>query len=235
MRQYNIPMNKKVAVIALVVGAVIVLGLVGVLLFAKKSPQGSMEEVVEKTGSTNQTSAMSTLKDLIAKGVAQTCTFSNANSSGTVNVSGGKVRSDFQSTTEGQTINAHMIVDGNTSYLWMDNQTTGYKSTFNTQKETTVNSDENKPSENSPAGSFNADEYMNYNCKAGVVDASLFNLPQGINFMDLGAVPTGAVIPSGNESPTGVSNNNSAAGQCSVCNNLTGDSKTQCLQALHCE
>lgn len=207
-------MNKK---IILIIVAVLLLG-GGAFFFMKKGPAAP---ATPGSSSTQQAAGPSSLKDLISKGIAETCTFSNEGSAGTVSVSGGKVRGDFDSTVDGKVTKSHMIVDGTTSYLWMDGQTVGYKMTFDSSASATA---EGKAT-SQPAGSFDAGAQMNYNCKPGIVDNSLFDLPKGVNFMSFGTTLNATPGPGGA----------SSSSQCSYCDTLTGDSKTQCRAALNCQ
>ena len=63
----------------------------------------------------NDTSSQKSLKDLIGLGQTQECTFTTEGSSGKVYIGGGKMRGDFSTTTEGQTVISLMLVDGQTS------------------------------------------------------------------------------------------------------------------------
>jgi hypothetical protein len=168
------------------------------------------------TGTSQEESSPSSLKDLISKGIAQSCTYSNEGSSGKFYVSGSKVRGDFETTVEGNVTKSHMIIDGNTSYIWSDGQKSGIKMTFDSSATPSGSA------ATSPAGSFDTAANMNYKCSVWVVDSSVFTLPVGVTFMTFGT-------------PTGVSpETGSNSSQCSYCESLTGDSKTQCLTALKC-
>lgn len=189
-------MNKKVilAVIVLIVLAL------GAYFLLKKQLAGSITPVVTR----EQTTTLSSLKDLISKGVAQSCTFSNEDNSGTVYISSGKVKEDFETKVDGKTVKSHMIVDGNTSYVWSDGSKNGVKMTFDTA------------SASPSAQALTAP--MNYKCGVWVVDSSIFTLPTEVQFTSFGSNPT-----SGSDSS-----------QCSLCDSVTGDSKTRCLTALKC-
>jgi len=207
-------MNKKLIV------TIVVLLLLGVGGFAAaKNFKGSSSTSTSTESSTQPTSANS-LKALLALGSAQTCTFDNAGSTGTMYISGGKVRGDFDSTTNGKTLKTHMLVDGTTSYIWMDGEKTGYKMSFDasagagTPGTTTAQT----------SGAFDANADMNYKCGPWVADASVFVLPTTVTF-------TSFAIPTMNPS----SGNGSSSSQCSYCDNLTGDAKTQCKSALNCK
>lgn len=117
--------------------------------------------------------AMTTLKALLALGVAQKCTFDQ----GTVYLAGGKVRGDFVNTAGA----SHMISTGSTSYIWMDGQTAGFKMTFD------VNATPNPSTSATPVpqGGLDVNQQANYNCEPWTADSALFSLPKGITFQDL--------------------------------------------------
>ena len=218
---YNRVVNKKVI---LVIAALVVLGIIGFFVFGKKSANPlPVPTSQESTQSANQNQP-SSLKDLLSKGIAQTCTFTNDTTQGTVMVSAGKMRGDFAVTTDGKTTQSHMIVDGTTSYIWTEGQTTGFKMAFNPE----ATAQPAAPGA-APAGGINTDQKLDYTCNPGVADSSVFNLPAGINFMEF-AIPTTA--PSGQ--PASAAGGSTSA-QWSACNSLPAAAKAQCLTALHCE
>ena len=177
----------------------------------------------QTTGTVTTAGAAGSLRDLIAKGVPQSCTFSTDRSQGTVYVDKGKVRGDLNTTVDGQSVKSHMIVMNNTNYIWSDDRKTGIKMSFDPNATPAATS--GTPS-TSTSGTFDASVNMNYKCSAWVVDASQFTLPADVNFSTF-AVPS----QSSQASPAG----GSASSQCSYCDSLTGDSKAQCLAALKCK
>jgi hypothetical protein len=200
-------MNKKVMIVAVV----LILLLVGGYFIMK-----GRSKTLSTTGTSQEESSPASLKDLISKGIAQSCTYSNEGSTGKFYVSGAKVRGDFETTVEGNVTKSHMIIDGNTSYIWSDGSKSGIKMTFD------ASATPSESATNSPAGSFDAAANMNYKCSAWVVDASTFDLPAGVQFMSFGTPPATS------------SESGSTSSQCSYCDSLTGDSKTQCLTSLKC-
>lgn len=200
-------MNKKLVIV------VVILLLLGGYFFMKNGDGSTTNGSITSTSDSKKPSS---LKDLISKGIAQTCTYSNENGKGTFYMSGGKTRGDFETTAGTVTTKGHMLVDGGTSYVWMDGQKTGFKSTFDT-------STTDEPSSNpSAAQTFDANASMNYDCKPGVVDSSLFTAPKDVEFMSFDSLKPSTGSGSGTSS------------SCSYCNNLTGDDKAQCLSALKC-
>lgn len=199
-------MSKKVVAIVII----LLLLLLGGYFYMTKGKRGGTG-----TGTETQSSASSSLKDLLTKGVAQSCTFSNEGSAGTVYVAGGKMRGDFDSVTEGKTVKSHMIVDGNTSYIWMDGEKTGFKMSFDPSAQTTGSA--------APAGGFDANASMNYKCGAWITDSSQFTPPSNVTFTSFD-LPSAAPAKAGGTQPS----------QCSYCSSLTGDDKAQCLSAFNC-
>lgn len=203
---YNGLVNKKaVFVVIFVVIAVAVT----YFFFAKKpviAPSPTPTEIPEQSSSTS-------INDLLSKGIAQSCTFVNEQGSGTVYISGENVRGDFNSTTNEAKLESHVIVDGQTSYVWSDDSKNGIKMIFDTSATPSANT----PVEN--IGGFDANAQANYKCSPWLVDSSVFALPGDVKFTSF-------------EAPT---SSDSSSSQCSYCNNLTGDDKTQCLTALKCK
>lgn len=185
-----------------VLAVVLVLLLIGAYILIKggsDSPQ------------TSQISTASSLKDLISKGIAQSCTFTSEGNKGTVYVSGEKVRNDFETTIDGRVTKSHMIVDGKTSYIWTDGQSTGFKMTFESSATPST-----EVADVPETGGFDSSANMDYKCKTWMVDNSQFALPPGVQFTSFGGSTSGP------------------ASQCSYCDSLTGDSKSQCLTSLKC-
>lgn len=156
------------------------------------------------------------LKDLLALGQGQECSFTNENGGGTVYVGENKLRGDM-GVTEGEQINKfHMLVDSETIYMWSEGEKTGFKMPVN-----------GTPDTGSPQPGQNVDvnQKMDAECKAWSVDTSLFELPKGVTFTDLSKfkVPTPA---------TGAGTQSQSS--CAACNSLTGESKAQCLDVLNC-
>lgn len=154
-------------------------------------------------------SSPKSFKDLLALGLSQKCSFDG----GTVYVANGKSRGDFSP-------NSHMIVDGTTSYIWTDGEKTGFKTTFDLNAQTSANMP--TPAGTSISRSFDYDKEANYNCETWISDNSVFELPKEVTFQDFSAL-----IPTPNSG-------SGSSSQCSYCDSLTGDNKTQCLAALNC-
>lgn len=210
-------MNKKVLIIAVV----ILLLLAGGWYFMSSKKISS--PLSPGTNGEEQQSTVTNLKDLISKGIAQTCTFESNESKGTVYVSGTKVREDFEITLDKEVMKSHVIVMDNTIYNWSDGQKTGIKMAFD-PKATPIAVE--SPSEGSNE-KFDANTNMDYKCSAWLPDSGKFSLPTDVTFTSFD-IPS-QVAPAAKEPASGSTNS-----QCSYCDNLTGSDKAQCLTALKC-
>lgn len=220
-------MKNKTVLIGIVLLLLVVLG-GGVFMVMNKNPGTAVQSTVADAQVTTPGgggSVQKTLKELFTSGVAQKCTFSNTSETpavqGVTYISSGKVRGDFSTAIADKTITSHMIVEGNTNYMWTDEQKVGFKMTIDTDAAATP----------VPTGSamsqqaFDMNKTMEYNCSPWVVDASLFVPPTNIEFSDFSDMlkSSGEGIPAGNQTA------------CKACEQLTGESKTQCQTALGCE
>jgi len=206
-------MNKKLPVI---IGAIVILGITAFLLIPKgqnNSPQPQTTQNVQTQETIIPTAQPKSLKDLLSLGKTQSCTFSDGtNSQTTIFITSNKMRGNFDSTIDGKTVKSHIIVDGQTSYIWMDGQNTGYKMSIDKATQDQANTQQNQ---------IDLNKQADYNCKDWTVDSSVFNLPTGINFTDLSKLIA----------PTGTGSNSA---QCAACDSLQGEAKTQCKTALKC-
>ena len=209
-------MNKKYIIAGV---AILVLLLAGFLIFKmqNKAPSGNSE--------TEQVSGMKSLKDLISSGVAQKCTYStkddSISSEGVTYISGGKVRGDFTTVSDGKTTASHMITDGKTNYIWTEGEKTGLKMTITD----TVSTPAPVTEENGSYSGSNLDQKFDYKCSTWIADQSMFTPPTSVTFTDFSNMFAPTSAPN-----TGVQNTT----QCSVCDSLSGSEKSQCLSALNC-
>lgn len=166
------------------------------------------------------TSRMS-MNDLLAKGGSQTCVFASpegeTESSGIVYLAGGKMRGDFVSKSGGQTIESHMITDGQMAHVWSNMMTQGMKIDFSA-----ISSNEDG---DRPDTGFDANEEVDYRCTNWSPDQSKFNLPSGVTFVDLNAT-----LQAGFGAGSGT------AAACAQCDAISSDatSQAQCRAALSC-
>lgn len=204
--------------IGVAVAVLLVLGVGGYVMMGKKTEQTSTTTTTPAAEEVSPAPAKQSgsLRQLLAAGVAQKCTFSSEGTQGTVYTGGGKMRGDMQTTSDERTIVSHMIVDGTTSYIWMDGQATGFKTSWETTQTGT-------------AGGVDPNKNVDYDCGAWVTDAGQFAMPAGVTFAAMGniTVPTGAAGES-------MTPKTGAPPECATCAAFTGAAKTQCLTSLGC-
>jgi len=208
---------KNKAMIAVVVIVLAAVG--GYFLFSKgKTAPESINEIA---------SGAKSLKELLASGVPQKCTFQSFDDSGktegTSFAAGGKVRADITNTISGKSTTSHMISDNKTSYIWQDGEKTGFKMTV-TEADTAATSVP-APGDNSVASESDLNQKADYKCSAWVPDDSLFTPPLDVKFTDFSQTLNSSPGTNGSENSQ----------QCSICDSLTGDDKTSCLSALNCK
>lgn len=205
----------------------LLLGLGGYFVMSNKdaSPKGGTDSgVVGKKADDKATGGLNSLKGLFTAGIPQQCTFKSEmdgyTSEGTVYVVKGKMRGDFSSVVSGKTMASHMIVDGETSYIWTDGEKKGYKTTFTQEMKDEAQKATEEKDTPKPTGGVDLDQMVDYNCKPWGADGSYFQLPEDVEFLSLEDMM---------KSVTG-----QMGAQCSICDQLTGDQKTQCLTSLNC-
>jgi hypothetical protein len=189
-------MNTKT--IAIVVGVIVVLG--AGYYFYSTSPtysnsgtagtnplyQASHTSPPSNTSSSAQVTATGnftgTMAALASRGGAYKCTFdastAQAQSKGTVYVSGGKSRSDFQTVAEGIPVDSYMIQMDGYVYTWTSLTPGGFKMKVAVPVAGT----------SVTAGSAqyaNMSHSYNYDCQGWQSDVSLFQLPPNVTFTDV--------------------------------------------------
>ncbi len=213
-------MNNTLIVIVVLILAVVA----GAYYFMTTGQKGNagdsmMEDGAETTGST--------LAALMAGGQSMECTFQHVDgtnvSSGTVYFVNGaeRIRGDFTLTQgTGGPMDMHMIRDGGYNNLWGTAFPQGIK---------TAVTEESKGKLFDSQDGASVPEDTQYNCKPWTVDESKFQLPSGIEFIDMSA-QMGIMMDANVDSTSEMKE-----GQCAACDQLPeGAARTQCLTALRC-
>jgi hypothetical protein len=213
--------TKNIAIAAIVIVLLLLLGAAGYLMLSKNTAKtlktAPKETVVPtKTGQTTKS-----LMDLLSLGQNLRCTFdttgtTGTSTKGTVYVSGTKIRGDFTITDKtGKEQQTSMIRVGDTNYVWGSTLPNGIKMTLSLDK----------ISGNTQASQyFNPSQKTNYNCLPWSVDATLFTPPSNIKFTDM----TSLLAPK--ETVTGTQTKTGATDPCSQITDPTA--KTACENAL---
>lgn len=220
-------MNQKTKIVAGIIVLIVLLGGGAFLMTKKPQPQAStLSAKIEQPEARKVTTetAQGTLKSLVASGKSVKCSFNNNNAtdsakvSGTVYVSGGKMRGDFKTTSgNSDSVNSHVVVDSQNSYIWTNTNKQGYKFAIADQQQTNTVRKSQGPDMN---------QTVDYSCQDWSVDSSVFTLPNDITFSSL-AIP--AVPNATSRGSTGGSN------QCAVCDNIpAGSGRDACKSQLKC-
>ncbi|MFZ5425078.1 MAG: hypothetical protein ACOZAO_04735 [Patescibacteria group bacterium] len=157
---------------------------------SKEQAQNRIEETSQNPEEESLSSISGSIADLLQRGTALTCTYDSTteagNTSGIVYIDDSKLRADFTTKSNDEVeISSSMLLKEQQVYAWSDSEVFGGKNgvTFKVNEE---NSDFD----------FNMEEYENTNlldfqqafdwdCKPGIVKASAFELPEGIEFMEI--------------------------------------------------
>ena len=208
----------------IVVSVLLVIGVGAYLLLGMKLQGSNTKTSITQNKSVSKTKSMQeVLKDLMASGKSQKCTYSNklelVTVSGTIYIAGEKMRGDFTSVSKGNNISGHMIVDSQFTYTWTDVSKRGVKVAINQQPS-------GGPLNNQALG---INKTFSYNCQDWLGDSAMFVPPSDVVFATY-------MLPSGQ--PSGVvpsSAQDNASSKCSVCDNLpAGSGKDACKAQLHC-
>jgi hypothetical protein len=195
----------------------------GAYFMMSKSSKSVTPETATTANPTVATAAATqgTLKTLLTAGKPQTCTFdNNKGSSGTVYVANEKMAGDFTTTSGGNTVTAHMIIDSGYSYLWTGMTKMGIKiSLAEAEKAETATNNQ----------SVGLNDTVSYSCKDWSTDASKFTLPSDIKFSTFN-IP-GAAAPKA----TGTTGGSAVNPACSACDSLPAAAQGPCKTQLNCE
>lgn len=219
-------MNKNLPLIVIALVLLVGIGGAGYMLMQQNASQQSGIVTSPSTSQENvPATSQKTLKDLLASGVAQKCTYSDkmdeVDVQGTSYMMNGKMRGDIDTTVNGKTIMMHMILDGKTMYNWMEDAKTGLMMTVDTDKTEAQISGTAKVSQ----APVDINKVIDYKCEPWSADSSMFTPPTAVKFTDYSAMMQGGKTTPGS-SMMGT--------QCAACDSLSGDEKTQCKAALKC-
>lgn len=167
--------------IAILAGAVILIG-AGYYFMSGASVSDVSQEQGDASGTSltmDEAEFSGSFMDLAQRGGNYKCTFvhedANAASSGTVYVSGAKIRADSTSSTQGMTIENHMISDGEYVYVWSPSLPQGFK------VPASQGEGSGDPGMSGQYGDFN--QQYAYDCDTWSGDASMFAPPSDVTFM----------------------------------------------------
>jgi hypothetical protein len=172
-------MNNKMIIGGVV--AVVVLGALGWYMMGSGSAKSVIGNNPDKpsqiSGAQKQTGTIATL---IALGQSMKCdvtiTDPKAPGTGTIYVSQGKMRGEFNVSSQGKALQAYMINDTQNIYTWTSIMPQGAKMPVSTAS----------PSKG-PSQGYNPETPVEYSCATWTTDEGIFTPPSNIQFMQLGA------------------------------------------------
>ena len=170
----------------------------------------------------------SSLKDFMTMTTDQQCEFkdSETGNSGTVYVSNGKMRGDFISDVNGKQAASHMINDGTTAFIWMDDQATGFK--------TNLEAIEKMSGQTGVSQTVDINKPVDFTCSSWTVDQAKFAVPVEIRFSDMSQMMEDAMKRMPSTMPTSPVASGNSQVACAACDSLEGEAVTQCKTALKC-
>ncbi len=163
-----------------IIAAVVIVGGTAAFFMMNQQPNTEGTEVAQNQATATDGAFSGSLADLMGRGGDWQCTFNVENqvskSSGTVYVSGEKLRGDFASRVPqlNQTIDSHMVQSGGYVYVWTSMTPQGFKtkSAIGTPDGTTAFNDQG----------IDINQQYAYTCTPWTADAALFELPAGVTF-----------------------------------------------------
>lgn len=140
------------------------------------------------TPTKSQTSMKKSLKDLLALGVAQKCTWtvddSGQTMTGTMLINGNKFKQITTIQTDKGPFTSTAVSDGENYYSWSDaSNGTGMKMNLAEAEKNTPS-----PGETPASGSVNWDNQYNYDCSPATVSDADFAIPTDMKFTDLNEI-----------------------------------------------
>lgn len=214
----------KKGLLAAIVGIVLAAGVGFLVMNMRKSAPPSPTSTDTLTNDKgNSMVQKSSLRALMGSGKNQMCTYTDeSGNSGTMYLSGSKVRSDFKSTVNGTVTASHMFTDGTSMYMWSEGAESGMMMALNQTGQAQPGSEGQK--------SVDVDTQVDYSCSPWTVDSSVLTYPSNLEFTDFSAMvaPTGIMM----DGDTPVSSDKET--QCAACGNLPEEAAAQCRQALGC-
>lgn len=222
---------KKVIIPLIIV--IVVLGLVAwKLLMPQLAGNSPVTTRIEPTA----VPPLSTLKDLLTKGVSQECTYSYADaqtgkSEGTMYIANGKMSGDFTLTSlEGELTRGRMINDGAYTYTWDDATKTGMKIAMTESLE--------KAGEDAIANNpqvFEMDKKTDYRCRLWVADPTRFIPPTDVQFTDLSQMMENLPQVSMPIVTTTMEGGTVTVDQCQICDSLPAEAQSSCRTSFNCQ
>lgn len=203
----------------LIAAAVVVILIVaaGAFLMMSKRGQEAQPTTVTQDQTSNESSTTGSIKSLLGSGRNVTCTitYPENGGSGTIFVANTKMRGDFTTVADTNTVESHMVSDGQFMYMWSGNQGTK----ISIEEATKVSGSPSPGTTQSQGADIN--ENVDMKCSSWSVDESKFAIPADVKFTDLSSILKSIPSPAGS---------GSGSMDKSICNQITDpQAKAACL------
>ncbi len=207
----------------LIIGAVVIIVVLAAFFMIQKSNPAAPSESADSTQKESSDSlnnfAKGSIASLLTAGKNVTCSlkYPEGKGTGTVFVSGKKVRGDFTTATDAaKEFKTSMIQDGEYAYIWSDADKKGTKIKVSGLPSPS-------PVANSKTDTSDINQEVDLSCSTWSADPSKFAVPADVEFTDVSALmeKSQGQLPAGNSTPT------------SPCDAITDpQNKAACISAM---
>ncbi len=192
---------------------------------------------VTNTDETQENKMKGTLLDLFNKGGNLQCTFSGAqegqNISGTIYVSGKKMKGVFEIEMQPTSVTSNMISDGEFVYTWSDMLPTGIKMKL-TDAEATADADSTALSPEVMESMKEFQKDYDYDCSKWDVDSTLFVVPKDVTFTDFTNLNPASLMETAKDA-TENAEEDAGKNMCSTCALIPDpEAKAACMTQFKC-
>lgn len=167
-------------------GLIVIAGGVGLWMYTAgmSAPQEAAVADIQQNAQPEVQVEHTSLTSLLATSGSRQCTFEsstpNSTSSGTVYIADGRMRGDFTSSASGATVESHMIVENDTSYVWSSAMPQGVTLPLASMS-----------AQGGASESIDPNAQIDYTCDAWNTDEHMFTLPADVTFQDLSSFMPG--------------------------------------------
>jgi len=169
----------------IILGVVVVVAIAGGVgayaVLNKDETSNNQNGVSINSGTNKATSEQASIEDLLTRNASLKCTF-NVNDAGSVITgtayfAGGKnMYGEFTNTSNGKSIIAYVIRNGDTQYVWTKDSNMGFKTDVSAS---------NKESQQQMSQQFDPDKKYQFECVNWEKDDSRFTPPASVTFTDI--------------------------------------------------
>lgn len=170
-----------IGIVVIVILAILGAGVFLMLNSRNSSPTTTNTEELVKTQESTAQTGNGTIRDLLAATSPQACSFKDMNSqtSGVLFIANSQMRGDFSSAGPQGSTDSHMIVDGNTAYVWMAGEPSGFQISLDMAS---------TASEQAETIEMGIDRQVDYTCTTWTVDETVFTRPPEVTFTDFSSM-----------------------------------------------